>query len=128
MYEFDLESYFNRINTQLISSRLDDLIPGLGKWIKAITHNTTTIMREYHPEKEVLKIGDRNGKPIYAKWGYTQGSSYISNNLNMSYAKARIAGIHIAKYKPHGWVENKVTFLGITFDTMRKKVQLEIRK
>lgn len=73
IFEFDLQAYFNSVNVTLICGRLNNLLPGLGNWIKGITFNTFPKMKNYEEERELERIR-YSIYNIFRVRGFTQGS------------------------------------------------------
>jgi retron-type reverse transcriptase len=81
IYEFDLKSFFNKVNPIFICEDLTEIFGPIGDWIKDITvGNIPNIRkRDIKPEAELIVRHDVDDEgnvkpPIIHRYGFTQGS------------------------------------------------------
>lgn len=122
VYQFDLSSFFNRVNVHLVCGRVNSRAKGLGNWLLNITNNTFPHIKTYHPERDVTKFTYKGGE-LYRKEGFTQGSpsSPLLCNIALEFAGfTNITGL--IQYADDRVITGKTKEINYEFDNVKARL------
>lgn len=77
IYEFDLKSFFNKVNAELTGRQIRKELKDLGNIVRYTNRHTEPRVKELHESDKEISVGNSiNGKTVWLKSGFTQGANW----------------------------------------------------